>query len=114
MVDEAIAKIRATEADAVTLNEACSGDVERIARETGYDHRFATVIYRGAPLPCRNPGGRGVFGNAVLTREAITSSQDAPFGAQLGAEERRWLCVVTVSDAPSARLSSRSGTPDRR
>ena len=31
VVDEAIAKIRATEADAVTLNEACSGDVERIA-----------------------------------------------------------------------------------
>ncbi len=96
VVDEAIAKIRATRPDAVTLNEACSGDAERIARETGLELRFATVIYNGAPLPCRNPGDRGVFGNAVLTRAPIVAAQDAPFAAQLGAEERRWLCVVTA------------------
>lgn len=99
VVDEAIAKIRETRPGAVTLNEACSGDVERIARETGYDHRFATVIYRDAPLPCRNPEGRGVFGNAVLARDAITVSESEAFEAQLGAEERRWLCVLTAGDA---------------
>lgn len=99
VVDEAIAKIRETRPGAVTLNEACSGDVERIARETGYDHRFATVIYRDAPLPCRNPEGRGVFGNAVLAGDAITVSESEAFEAQLGAEERRWLCVLTAGDA---------------
>jgi endonuclease/exonuclease/phosphatase family metal-dependent hydrolase len=112
VVDEAIAKIRATRPDAVTLNEACSGDVERIARETGLDHRFATVLFRGAPLECRSPGGRGVFGNAVLTRAPITASQDAPFAAQLGAEERRWLCVETADGvrACTSHLSV-AGTP---
>lgn len=114
VVDEAIDKIRATEPDAVTLNEACSGDVERIARETGYDGRFATVIYRGAPLPCRNPGGRGVFGNAVLTRDEITTSQDAPFAAQSGVEERRWLCVETRDDVRVCTTHlSVAGTPEQ-
>ena len=98
VVDEAIAKIRATGADAVTLNEACSGDVERIARETGYDHAFATVIYGGAPLPCRDPGERGVFGNAVLTRDDITSAEGGPYQAQTGPEQRRWICVTTPAD----------------
>lgn len=98
VVDEAIERIEATDPDAVTLNEACSGDVERIAEETGYDVRFSTVIYRGAPLPCRDPEGRGVFGNAVLTRDDIVASEDAAFEAQLGSEERRWLCVETAND----------------
>jgi len=99
VVDEAIAKIRTSRPDAVTLNEACSGDVERIARETGYDMRFSTVIYRGAPLDCKDPTGRGVFGNAVLTRAGIESSEDGAYEAQLGVEERRWLCVVTEREA---------------
>jgi endonuclease/exonuclease/phosphatase family metal-dependent hydrolase len=104
--------MRETQPDAVTLNEACSGDVERIARETGYDFRFATVIYRGAPLPCRNPGDRGVFGNAVLTSDVITGSETAPYTAQLGSEERRWLCVRTSDDvrACTSHLSV-SGSP---
>lgn len=115
VVDEAIAKIREMQPGAVTVNEACSGDVERIARETGYHQRFATVIYRGAPLPCRNPEGRGVFGNAVLTRDAITASEDRAFQAQLGAEERRWLCVRTVDAvrACTAHLSV-AGSAEQR
>lgn len=98
VVDEAIALIQAEQPDAVTVNEACSGDIDRIARETGYDAAFATVIYRGAPLPCRNPGGRGVFGNAVLTKAPITETEDQAFEAQLGSEERRWLCATTEED----------------
>jgi endonuclease/exonuclease/phosphatase family metal-dependent hydrolase len=115
VVDEAIGQIRATGADAVTLNEACSGDVERIARETGYDHRFATVIYGGARLPCRNPGDRGVFGDAVLTRESITASEDAPFVRQFGEEERRWVCVATSGGAQvcTSHLDV-GGTPEQQ
>lgn len=93
VVEEAIDAVRAEQPQAVTINEGCSGDVARIAEQTGMQHRFATVIYRGAPLSCVDPGGRGVFGNAVLTRAEITSSQEQAYEAQLGSEERRWLCV---------------------
>lgn len=96
VVDEAIQRIRANDADAVTLNEACNGDVARIAAETGYEFRFSAVNYRGAPLSCAKPGGRGVFGNAVLTKTHIASSADAPYVAQNGVEERRWICVTTT------------------
>src|SRR3954465_939612 len=74
-VKEAVARIRAARPDAVTLNEACRGDVDRIARMTGYHARFSTVIYRGRRLRCITPGGRGVFGDAVLTRAAIVRGE---------------------------------------
>jgi hypothetical protein len=93
VVEEAIATIGTHAPDAVTVNEACSGDIARIAQETGYDYRFTTVIYGGGPLECTNPEGRGVYGNAVLTDGMITATQEGAFGAQLGKEERRWLCV---------------------
>jgi hypothetical protein len=112
VVEEAIDRISAENPDAVTFNEACSTDIERIADETGYAMRFATVIYNGAELPCTRPGGRGVFGNAVLARSTITSSEDAAFETQLGAEERRWICVNTVDKVSvCASHLSVAGTP---
>jgi hypothetical protein len=112
VVEEAVAKIEAHAPDAVTVNEACSGDIARIAEETGYDYRFATVMYRGAPLECTKPEGRGVFGNAVLVDGTITASEDSAFKAQLGSEERRWLCVDTDDDvrACTAHLSVAGST----
>lgn len=109
VVEEAIGEVTDTDADAVTLNEACSGDAQRIAEATGYQLRFATVIYRGAPLPCVNPGGRGVFGNAVLTKERIVASQDRAFTTQYGVEERRWICATTAREVSvcTAHLSTR-------
>ena len=68
VVDEAVAQIRAARPDAVTVNEACRDDVARIARQAGYHLRFSRVIYLGEPLRCVRPGGRGLFGDAVLTR----------------------------------------------
>jgi endonuclease/exonuclease/phosphatase (EEP) superfamily protein YafD len=62
-VDEAAALIRETHPDAVTVSEACRGDVARIARRTGYHLRFSTVIYGGRPFGCVRPGGRGFFGD---------------------------------------------------
>ena len=56
VVREAVAQIRAMGLDAVTVNEACRGDVVRIARRTGYHVRFSLVIYGGERLPC--PAGR--------------------------------------------------------
>jgi endonuclease/exonuclease/phosphatase family metal-dependent hydrolase len=111
VVDEAVAAIRAAHPDAVTLNEACAADAARIARRTGYHLRFARVIYLGEPLRCIAPGARGLFGDAVLTRAAIESSDSRPFDAQAGIEQRRWLCVATRADVDvcTAHLATRGG-----
>ena len=94
-VNEAVIRIRGERPDAVTLNEACSGDVALIARRAGYHWRFSTVIYYGKPLVCIRPGGRGLFGDAVVTRAAVQTSSNHAFKAQAGPEQRRWLCVET-------------------
>jgi endonuclease/exonuclease/phosphatase family metal-dependent hydrolase len=97
-VNEAAARIRKARPDAVTINEACRGDVARIARRTGYHLRFSRVPYRGKLLPCVRPGGRGLFGDAVLTKAPIRSSESHDFKMQAGLETRRWLCVTTSRD----------------
>ena len=111
VVQEAEARIREVRPDAVTLNEACEGDADRIARQTGYRVRFSRVVYGGKLLPCVRPGGRGLFGDAVLTRAAVASAENHEFAAQAGLERRRWLCVVTRAgvDVCTAHLAARSG-----
>jgi hypothetical protein len=116
--DEAIAAavdaVRRTAADVVTLNEICRADVRRIARRTGYHLRFARVIYAGERLPCIDPGGRGLFGNAVLTRDRVIATAGRPFVNQAGPEERRWMCVTTRrATACGAHLEARLDDPDR-
>ena len=96
VVAEAVSVIRTRKPNAVTLNEGCKGDVARIAAQTGYHSRFTTVPYRGRPLLCSSPGGRGVFGNAVLTRAAVGGSSAGRFTAEDALEQRRWLCVTTT------------------
>jgi endonuclease/exonuclease/phosphatase family protein len=110
VVDEAVARIRAERPDAVTINEACGGDVALIARRAGYRARFSRVIYLGKPLRCVRPGGRGLFGDAVLTRAAIESTSTRAFQAQEGIELRRWLCVTThgAIDVCTAHLNTRA------
>jgi endonuclease/exonuclease/phosphatase family metal-dependent hydrolase len=95
VVREATVRVREARPDAVTFNEVCSGDVALIARRTGYHLRFSKVIYNGRPLPCIQPGGRGLFGDAVLSKAPILSAASAPFTAQAGPERREWLCVST-------------------
>jgi endonuclease/exonuclease/phosphatase family metal-dependent hydrolase len=95
---EAVGRIREARPDAVTVNEACGNDVALIARRTGYHLRFSRVIYRGEPLPCVDPTGRGLFGDAVLTKVAIESTGNQDFATQAGIERRRWLCVTTRVD----------------
>jgi endonuclease/exonuclease/phosphatase family metal-dependent hydrolase len=94
-VEEAVARIREARPDAVTFNEACGGDVALIAQRTGYHARFSRVIYHGKLLPCIRPGGRGLFGDAVLTKAPIEKTDSRDFGAQAGPERRKWLCVST-------------------
>jgi endonuclease/exonuclease/phosphatase family metal-dependent hydrolase len=110
VVEEAVARIRAAHPDAVAFNEACRSDVALIARRAGYHLRFSRVIYLGEPLRCVQPGGRGLFGDAVLTEAAIESSDNQDFEAQAGVERRRWLCVTTRVDVDvcTAHLNTRS------
>jgi endonuclease/exonuclease/phosphatase family metal-dependent hydrolase len=109
-VEEATTRIRETRPDAITVNEACRNDVARIARATGYHLRFSRVIYRGERLHCVRPGGRGLFGDAVLTRSAVVRADSDDFAAQGGLERRRWLCVSTRTavDVCTAHLNTRS------
>jgi endonuclease/exonuclease/phosphatase (EEP) superfamily protein YafD len=112
VVREAVDRIRDTQPDAVTFNEACRRDAAWIARRTGLHLRFARVIYHGAPLPCIRPDGRGLFGDAVLTKAPVDASANRAFEAQAGFEERRWLCVTTRLDVGvcTAHLSTRRTT----
>jgi endonuclease/exonuclease/phosphatase family metal-dependent hydrolase len=110
VVEEAVARIREARPDAVTINEGCRRDVALIARRTGYHVRFSRVIYGGELLRCVRPGGRGLFGNAVLTRAPIESADNQDFETQAGPERRRWLCVTTRVDIDvcTAHLNTRS------
>src|SRR4051795_5574202 len=112
VVEEAAARIRQAHPDAVTFNEACRGDVALIARRNGYRLRFSRVIYLGEPLRCIRPGGRGLFGDAVLTKAAVETSDNRDFEAQAGIELRRWLCVTTRADVDvcTAHLNTRTPT----
>jgi len=107
--EKAEARIREVHPDAVTVNEACRNDVAQIAGRTGYHLRFSRVIYLGRPLRCVLPGGRGLFGDAVLTKAAIASTDSRAFKAQAGVERRRWLCVSTRVrvDVCTAHLNER-------
>jgi endonuclease/exonuclease/phosphatase family metal-dependent hydrolase len=110
VVEEAVVRIGETRPDAVTFNESCGNDVALIARRTGYHLRFSKVIYLGEHLRCVQPGGRGLFGNAVLTKAAIESTRGHDFEAQAGPERRRWLCVTTRVDVDvcTAHLNTRA------
>src|SRR5829696_5672999 len=110
VVEEAVARIREAGPDAVTFNEACRSDIARIARRTGYHLRFSRVIYRGERLRCVRPGGRGLYGDALLTEAAIESTDSQDFEAQAGIERRRWLCVTTRVDVDvcTAHLNTRT------
>jgi endonuclease/exonuclease/phosphatase family metal-dependent hydrolase len=111
-VEEALARIREARPDAVTTNEVCRADVALIARRAGYHLRFSRVIYRDEPLRCVQPGGRGLFGDAVLTKAAVERTDKQDFRAQAGIERRRWLCVTTRADVDvcTAHLNTRTAT----
>jgi endonuclease/exonuclease/phosphatase family metal-dependent hydrolase len=109
VLDEAVARIRELRPDAVTVNEACGNDVALIARRTGYHLSFSRVIYGGKLFACIHPGGRGVFGDAVITRAPVESAQSQEFETQAGIERRKWLCAATRAgvDVCTAHLATR-------
>ncbi len=94
-VAEAVARIGENNPDLVVVNEACSEDATRIASATGLHLTFFAVNYAGAVLACRDPGGRGVFGNAILTGQKPAARRDSAYVLQSDPEQRRVGCVVT-------------------
>ena len=114
VVHEAVALVQQVGPDAVTVTEACRRDVTQMARRLDYEVRFARVAYDGAPLRCVDPGGRGLFGNAVLTRAAVVDSRSGPFAAQADLEERRWMCVRTRSSVAVDVCTAHLETPHSR
>jgi hypothetical protein len=115
VVHEAVQQIVARRPAAVTINEACSADAADLARRAGYRMRFSAVRVDGAPLPCVHPGHRGVFGLAVLTKDAVETSRDRAFAAHTGGEARRWICVTTTrATVCTAHLETRGSVAERR
>lgn len=105
-VDEGIALVGDQNADLVVVTEACSGDAERIASATRLHLTFSMVRIFGSPLPCVDPDGRGVFGNAVLTSTPPVAVRERPYTRQSDEEERRvgcartrdlWVCATHLS-----------------
>ena len=114
-VRAAVDLVRDSGAAAVTLNEVCRADVEKMAAELGFQVRFAAVASFRLPDDCIDPGGRGVYGIAVLTRASITGSVEHPFAAQSDLEQRRWLCVTTEeATVCTTHLEIRGRSPARR
>jgi hypothetical protein len=115
VVQEALTLIRSARPNAVTFSEACRRDVALLARRTRYHLRFSRVIYDGEPLRCEHPGGRGLFGDAVLTAAPIEATANEDFQAQAGPERRRWLCVTTRVgvDVCTAHLNTRTSVEVR-
>jgi endonuclease/exonuclease/phosphatase family metal-dependent hydrolase len=113
---EAIREVGSAAPAAITLNEVCSRDADRIARRTGYDVRFAAITVSGAPLPCVDPRGRGVFGIAVLTKARVVSTRSGAFAAQSGDEARGWLCASTNTHVTfcTAHLSTQESPRDQQ
>jgi endonuclease/exonuclease/phosphatase family metal-dependent hydrolase len=68
------------------------------------------VTSSGEPVACVRPGGRGRFGDAVLTKAPIERTDSHDFAAQAGREWRRWMCVTTRVgvDVCTAHLATRS------
>ncbi|MDX6299457.1 MAG: hypothetical protein QOF53_671 [Nocardioidaceae bacterium] len=115
-VEEAAGQITQQDAQAVTMNEVCSRDATNVARRTGYDVRFAAVLVSHKRLRCVNPGRRGVFGIAILTKDSVRASHGEAFKAHDGHEERRWLCVDTATSVTvcTAHLGTRGSAQGRR
>ena len=115
VLDEATRVIDDHAPAAVTVNEVCRRDAADLARRTGYDLSFATVDYGGAPLPCIDPEGRGLFGIGVLTKDDVRATQQGAFTVRADPEERRWLCATTDADISvcTAHLSTPYSSGER-
>lgn len=103
VVAKAMAVITATGPDVVSVNEACSGDVEPLRSAMGPGHSmFMAAQHRdGTPVLCRN-GEQ--FGNIIMVTSALSGPRHGAGGRytvqQGNNEERVWACL------PGGRLTA--------
>ena len=117
VLNEAIARIRDAGPDAVTFNEACSGDVASIARRAGYHLAFrdgdllrqAPAVHpaTGRPRAVRRRGARQIGFDRERRQPALSRRRPAPSGAE-------WLCVEHPSPASTRAPPTLHRTRARR
>jgi endonuclease/exonuclease/phosphatase family metal-dependent hydrolase len=115
--DAVMAKARAVigsvRPDVLSVNEACSGDVEPLRQAMGAARALFVAAQRpdGTPVTCTN--GQH-YGNVIMVVDSLTGSTEATgrYTAQdTGTEMRVWACLPAGRlSACTTHLSARSGT----
>jgi endonuclease/exonuclease/phosphatase family metal-dependent hydrolase len=102
VIAKAVSLISATRPEVLSVNEACSGDVEPLRAAMGPAHAmFAAAQHRdGTPVMCRD--GQQ-FGNIIMVVDGLSGSRGTSgrYAVQQGNnEERVWACL------PGGRLTA--------
>lgn len=110
---KAVSVISSTKPQVLSVNEACSGDVERLRAAMGAARVQFVAAQRpdGSAVTCQN--GQQ-YGNVVMVAEALAGSSGVTgrYAAQDGSSELRvWACLPAGAlSACTTHLSARSGT----
>ena len=113
VMTKAVSVISSTKPQVLSVNEACSGDVERLRAAMGAARAQFVAAQRpdGSPVLCQN--GQQ-YGNIIMVVDSLagTSGVAGRYTAQDGSSELRvWACLPAGSlSACTTHLSARSGT----
>jgi endonuclease/exonuclease/phosphatase family metal-dependent hydrolase len=113
VMTKAVSVISSVKPQVLSVNEACSGDVERLRAAMGAARARFVAAQRpdGTPVLCRN--GQQ-YGNIVMVVDALagTTSAAGRYTAQDGSSELRvWACLPAGAlSACTTHLSARSGS----
>ncbi|MFI7672355.1 endonuclease/exonuclease/phosphatase family protein [Actinophytocola sp. NPDC049390] len=113
VMTKAVSVISSTKPQVLSVNEACSGDVERLRAAMGAARVQFAAAQRpdGSAVLCQN-GQR--YGNVVMVVDALAggSGVTGRYTAQDGSNEMRvWACLPAGAlSACTTHLSARSGT----
>lgn len=113
VMTKAVSVITSTKPQVLSVNEACSGDVDRLRAAMGAARARFVAAQRpdGTPVTCTN--GQQ-YGNIVMVAETLAGGTDVSgrYTAQDGSSELRvWACLPAGAlSACTTHLSARSGT----
>lgn len=113
VMTKAVSVISSTQPQVLSVNEACSGDVDRLRAAMGAARAEFVAAQRpdGSPVTCTN-GQR--YGNAIMVAESLAGGAGVSgrYTAQDGSSELRvWACLPAGTlSACTTHLSARSGT----
>jgi len=113
VMTKAVSVISSAKPQVLSVNEACSGDVERLRAAMGPARAQFVAAQRpdGSPVLCQN--GQQ-YGNVIMVVDSLagTGGVTGRYTAQDGSSELRvWACLPAGSlSACTTHLSARSGT----